>query len=148
MSSNSLGNDPAGEAPGGGLSGVHRFTSRLGSLAGGLHPQQQQDEYLQQHQQAEEPGRHHEAADEDAYAVLGPLSMGSHAAGEGLTSERHLLQTLPPASPLCSGVKEYLQNEIVPALLPALAALCEERPPAPIEYLAHYLLEKSHQRKT
>lgn len=72
---------------------------------------------------------------------------GGAAAGDGdmLMDDVNLLQPPLPSSALTMGVREYLEKEIVPTLLPALAALCEERPPAPVQYLAHYLLEKSYQ---
>lgn len=81
---------------------------------------------------------------ESSPSVEGPLPGIMGAGGE--IAESTLLQSPPQPSPLSMGVREYLEQEIVPALVPALAALCEERPPAPVEYLAHYLLEKSYQK--
>ncbi|KAL8430642.1 hypothetical protein ACSSS7_005814 [Eimeria intestinalis] len=63
-----------------------------------------------------------------------------------LSDEAMLLQRPPDAAKQTLGVREYLETEIIPALLPALTAVCEERPPTPIEFLAHYLLEKSYQK--
>ncbi|KAL8453805.1 hypothetical protein Emed_000666 [Eimeria media] len=69
---------------------------------------------------------------------------GQHAE---LSDEALLLQRPPDAAKQTLGVRDYLETEIIPALLPALTAVCEERPPTPIEFLAHYLLEKSYQKK-
>ncbi|CDJ31696.1 uncharacterized protein EMH_0009950 [Eimeria mitis] len=90
---------------------------------------------------------------EEGPAQLSTASVGGAAAaafgdgggGEELLNEVNLLQPPLPSSALTMSVREYLEKEIVPSLLPALAALCEERPPAPVQYLAHYLLEKSYQ---
>ncbi|KAL8275194.1 hypothetical protein Esti_000866 [Eimeria stiedai] len=68
---------------------------------------------------------------------------GAHAE---LSDEALLLQRPPHAAKQTLGVREYLETEIIPALLPALTAVCEERPPTPIEFLAHYLLEKSYRK--
>jgi len=42
------------------------------------------------------------------------------------------IQTMP--------LRQYLDSQVVPTLLPALAAVAEERPNNPVEYLAHYLM--------
>ncbi|CDI78830.1 hypothetical protein, conserved [Eimeria acervulina] len=78
-------------------------------------------------------------------APTAAATFGDGVGGEELLQETNLLQPPLPSSALTMSVREYLEKEIVPALLPALAALCEERPPAPVQYLAHYLLEKSYQ---
>jgi len=40
-------------------------------------------------------------------------------------------------------IRQYLERNVVPTLLPALAALVRERPPNPVEYLAAYLLKNN-----
>ncbi|KAA0146117.1 hypothetical protein FNF31_07861 [Cafeteria roenbergensis] len=40
-------------------------------------------------------------------------------------------------------VRAYLDRTVVPLLLQGLAQLAKERPPHPVEYLAHYLLQNN-----
>lgn len=72
---------------------------------------------------------------------------GPFEGAEGFADEKNILGGPPTTTNNTLGTREYMEKEIVPSLLPALAAVCEERPPAPVEYLAHYLLEKSFQKK-
>lgn len=68
---------------------------------------------------------------------------GGHlAGGEAAFSEHQLMQPAPPQSSATLSVKEYLDAYVVPSLLPALAAVVEEKPPRPVEYLAHFLLDR------
>eukprot|EP01138_Halocafeteria_seosinensis_P010871 gb/GECG01011104.1/.p1 GENE.gb/GECG01011104.1/~~gb/GECG01011104.1/.p1 ORF type:complete len:173 (+),score=45.02 gb/GECG01011104.1/:1-519(+) len=53
-----------------------------------------------------------------------------HSTADG---QNNNLQTLP--------VRQYLDQTVVPLLLQGLTQLAKERPPRPVEYLAHYLLE-------
>ncbi|KAL8439315.1 hypothetical protein Efla_003952 [Eimeria flavescens] len=76
---------------------------------------------------------------EDAAAAETAAGAAPELHDEGL-----LLQRPPEAAKQTLGIREYLEGEILPSLVPALTALCEERPPAPVEYLAHYLLENSY----
>ncbi|CAD7959850.1 unnamed protein product [Amoebophrya sp. A25] len=42
------------------------------------------------------------------------------------------VQTMP--------LRQYLDSQIVPTLLPGLAAVAKERPDNPVEFLAHFLM--------
>ncbi|OEH79148.1 dosage compensation protein dpy-30 [Cyclospora cayetanensis] len=85
---------------------------------------------------------------EEPLAPIGEVPISNTSGeGRGFLSERSVLEGPPPTTPLTMGVKEYLETQVAPALMPALAALCEERPRAPVEFLAHYLLEKSFDQK-
>lgn len=43
-------------------------------------------------------------------------------------------------------IRAYLDQSVVPILLQGLSAMVKERPPNPIEWLAHYLLRNNPQR--
>lgn len=43
-------------------------------------------------------------------------------------------------------IRAYLDTTVVPLLLQGMAALVKERPPNPVEYLAHYLLKNNPQK--
>nr|CDS30677.1 protein dpy 30 [Hymenolepis microstoma] len=40
--------------------------------------------------------------------------------------------------------RPYLDRTVVPVLMEGLAVIAKERPPNPIEALAHYLLQHAH----
>lgn len=44
--------------------------------------------------------------------------------------------------------REYLDQTVIPILLSALTALCAERPPDPIEYVAAYILKHKDEYDT
>ena len=44
-------------------------------------------------------------------------------------------------------IRTYLDQTVVPILIQALAELAKERPPNPIEWVAHYLLKHNPETK-
>ena len=42
-------------------------------------------------------------------------------------------------------IRAFLDSTVVPTLLAGMSALVKERPPNPVEYLAHYLLKNNPQ---
>ncbi|CDJ49913.1 hypothetical protein, conserved [Eimeria brunetti] len=117
----------------GGASSPRRYSTRNGSMGSAGAPADQPLEEGPAHQLS------------GGAAAAAAAAFGDIGGAGDLLNEVNLLQPPLPSSALTMGVREYLEKEIVPSLLPALAALCEERPPAPVQYLAHYLLEKSYQ---
>ncbi|PFH36055.1 Dpy-30 motif protein [Besnoitia besnoiti] len=78
--------------------------------------------------------------------VAEPVSLDAPATG---LCERHLAEVdhvpfgdrRPRLSAQSLPVRQYLDLMVVPALLPALTVLVNERPEQPVEFLAHWLLE-------
>ncbi|CAD7936722.1 unnamed protein product [Amoebophrya sp. A120] len=60
-------------------------------------------------------------------------------ATESLMWEDHSIQTMP--------LRQYLDTQVVPTLLPGLAAVAQERPNNPVEYLAHFLMANNPKQK-
>lgn len=54
-----------------------------------------------------------------------------------LEASKEKMQNLP--------IRTYLDQTVMPLLLTGMAELAKERPPNPIEYLAHYLLKHSNE---
>lgn len=60
-------------------------------------------------------------------------------ATESLVWEDDSIQTMP--------LRQYLDSQVVPTLLPGLAAVASERPNNPVEYLAHFLMANNPKQK-
>lgn len=78
--------------------------------------------------------------DADDRTPEGLLAKNDGRAAERLAVENIQGQKLHPhAMPL----RQYMDRNIVPTLLPALTALANERPENPTEWLAYYLLKNN-----
>mmetsp|Transcript_31282 Transcript_31282/g.77504 ORF Transcript_31282/g.77504 Transcript_31282/m.77504 type:complete len:119 (-) Transcript_31282:240-596(-) len=64
---------------------------------------------------------------------------GGGEKGAGAVGATMNAQSLP--------IRQYLDQMIVPVLLPALNAVATERPPNPIEFLANFLLKNNPQNQ-
>jgi len=62
---------------------------------------------------------------------------------DGLAAERLAVEGAPKMHPHAMPIRQYLDLNIVPTLLPALNAVATERPDNPTEFLAYYLLKNN-----
>ncbi|CAK0829610.1 unnamed protein product, partial [Prorocentrum cordatum] len=66
---------------------------------------------------------------------------------EGAAAERLAMDARPAMETHDLPLRQYLDQYVVPTLLPAMTAVAEERPENPVEWLAHYLLKNDPMRR-
>merc|ERR1719497_234086 len=66
---------------------------------------------------------------------------------EGATAEKLAAEERPGPGMHEVPLRQYLDTNVVPILLPGLNAVAEERPENPVEWLAHYLLKNNPMNK-